>query len=345
MKSSPSAFLIARSLWRRPSPATLAKIGAGLGAVCMLIFFSKIDLKALIALSSRPAAVVCIALVFATLPIAALRWMVLLRALGLGISFGKLYHIIAITNLFNALLVGPLGGDVARAVYVWRIVGHSSASVASSIALDRLFGLFSAFCIAMIYIAFNWFWMKDTPALFALGTSVALGFTGMIAVAGAILITPNLVRPLERRLSGWSRLSSLFGWVNHTVRSMRGNPVALLGVLLLALLSQAVTVLAVLVIGDALGIQTLRPVDYMLAVPVTIVANSLPLTPNGLGIGEASFDQVCRWLVASSQNVPYSSAFFAFRILGIVASFSGLVSLFIYRNADVPEGVGNAASG
>lgn len=345
MKSSPSVFSTARSLLQRPSLATLVKIGAGVAAVCALVFFSKIDLKALIALSSRPAAVVCIALVFATLPIAAVRWMVLLRTLGLGISFGKLYHIIAITNLFNALLVGPLGGDVARVVYVWRIVGHSSASVASSIALDRLFGLFSAFCIAMIYIAFNWFWMKDTPALFALGTSVALGFTGMIAVAGAILIAPNLVQPLERRLSGSSRLSLLFGWVSRTVRSMRGNPHAMLGVLLLALLSQAVTVLAVLVVGDALGIQTLRPADYMLAVPVTVVANSLPLTPNGLGVGEASFDQVCRWLVTSSQNVPYSSAFFAFRILGIVASLSGMVSLFIYRRADAPESVGNAASG
>ena len=344
MKSSPSAFLTARSLLRGPIPATLAKIGAGVGAVCALIFFSKIDLKALVALSSRPAAAVCVALVFATLPIAALRWMVLLRTLGFEISFRKLYHIIAITNLFNALLVGPVGGDVARAVYVWRIIGHSSASVASSIALDRLFGLFSAFCIAMIYVAFNWSWMKDDPALFALGTSVALGFTGMIAAAGAILITPNLVQPLETRLSGWSRLSSLFGWVTRTVRSMSGNPLALLSVLLLALLSQAATVLAVLVIGDALGIQTLRSVDYMLAVPVTIVANSLPLTPNGLGIGEASFDQICRWLVPLSQNVPYSSAFFAFRILGIVASLSGLVSLFIYRNSEVSGTLRKVAS-
>ena len=125
---------------------------------------------------------------------------------------------------------------------------------------------------------------------------------------------------------------------------MCGIPLALLNVFLLALLSQAMTVLGVLVIADALGIHTLRSVDYMLAVPVTIVANSLPLTPNGLGIGEAAFDQICRWLVPSSQNVAYSNAFFAFRILGIVASLSGLVSLFIYRNADVSAVARDAAS-
>jgi uncharacterized protein (TIRG00374 family) len=344
MKSSPSAFLAARSLLRRRSLATLVKIGAGVGAICALIFFSKIDLKSLVALSRQPAAVVCIALVFATLPLAALRWMVLLRTLGFEISFRKLYHVIAITNLFNALLVGPLGGDVARTIYVWRIIGHSSGSVASSIVVDRLFGLFSAFCIALLYMVFNWSWMKDEPVLFALGTSVLLGFVGMIAVAGGILITPNFIQPLERRLLEWPRLASLLGWASRTVRSMSRSPLALLNVFLLALLSQAMTVLSVLVIGDALGIQTLRPVDYMLAVPVTIVANSLPLTPNGLGIGEAAFDQICRWLVPSSQNVAYSNAFFAFRILGIVASLSGLVSLFKYRNADLSEVARKAAS-
>src|SRR6202048_1588578 len=176
MKSSPAAHLTARSLLRRRNLAAFAKVVLGVAALCTLVFFSKIDLKALGELFKQPAAVVSVALLFATLPLGALRWMVLLRTLGFEISFRKLYHVIAITNLFNALLIGPLGGDVARVVYVWRIVGHSSASLASSIGADLLFGLFSAFCFALIYTAFNWSWMKDDAALFALGTSVALVF-------------------------------------------------------------------------------------------------------------------------------------------------------------------------
>jgi uncharacterized membrane protein YbhN (UPF0104 family) len=344
MKSSPAFPSTARSLLRRRNLAAFAKVVAGVAAICTLILFSRIDVKALGGLFKQPAAVVSAALLFATLPLGALRWMVLLRTLGFEISFRKLYHVIAITNLFNALLIGPLGGDAARVVYVWRIVGHSSASLASSIVADRLFGLFSAFCFALIYTAFNWSWMQDDAALFALGISVALGFFGMIALAGAILLTPNFIQPLERRLAGSPRLASLFGWVNRTVRSVRAWPLALLSVLLLALLTQAVTVLSVLVIGDALGIQALRSVDYMLAVPVTLVANSLPLTPNGLGVGEAAFDQICRWLAPSAQNVSFSNIFFAFRILTTIASLSGLVSFIIYRNADVSEVARETAS-
>jgi uncharacterized protein (TIRG00374 family) len=339
MKSSLSAFLTLRPLLRR-SLVTFAKIGAGVAVLWTLILFSKIDPKALVALSSQPAAVVCIVLVFATIPLASLRWMVLLHALGFEISFRKIYHVIAITNFFNAFLLGPLGGDVARAVYVWRIIGHSSVSVASSIVLDRLFGLFAALCFAMIYTVFNWSWMKEDAALFTLGISVALGFFGIIAVAGVLLTAPNLFELIEGRLKGWPRAVSMLGRANRTVRSACRRPTALLSVFLLALLSQAATILAVLVIGDALGIQTLRWVDYVLAVPVTLLANSLPLTPNGLGVGEAAFDQICSWLVPSSQNVAYSNAFFAFRILGVVASFSGLVSLFILRKADFAEVAG-----
>jgi uncharacterized membrane protein YbhN (UPF0104 family) len=118
---------------------------------------------------------------------------------------------------------------------------------------------------------------------------------------------------------------------------MLRNPMALLGALTLALLSQAITVTAVMVVGIALGADTLRPADYMLAVPVTLLANTLPITPNGLGIGEAAFDQICRWLATSPQHVPYSNIFFAFRLLGLVASLSGLVSLFLYRNSATRE--------
>jgi glycosyltransferase 2 family protein len=328
------------SLFRNQKLLGLLRVGAGLAALGVLVFFSKIDLKALTALATGPAAIACIVLVFSTLPIAALRWAILLRILGFDIALKKLYHVTAITNFFNAFFVGTLGGDLTRAVYVWRIVGHSSASVASSIVVDRLLGLFAAFFIALVYVTFNWSSMKDIPALFTLSVSVVLGFFGMIAAAGAILIAPALLRQAGNRLSHWPRIASLLGWAHRTVQSMLRSPMALLSTLALALLSQAITVGAVMVVGIALGATTLSPADYMLSVPVTLVANTLPVTPNGLGIGEAAFDQVCRWLSTSPQHVPYSNIFFAFRLLGLVASLSGLVSLFMYRTLAThePEG-------
>jgi glycosyltransferase 2 family protein len=67
-------------------------------------------------------------------------------------------------------------------------------------------------------------------------------------------------------------------------------------------------------------------------VPLTLVANALPLTPNGIGIGEAAFDQICRWLEPVPSGAAYSSIFFAYRTISMLASLPGLVSFVIYRN-------------
>jgi uncharacterized membrane protein YbhN (UPF0104 family) len=71
----------------------------------------------------------------------------------------------------------------------------------------------------------------------------------------------------------------------------------------------------------------------MFAVPLTLVANALPLTPSGLGVGEAAFDQICRWLEPTPSGAAYSSIFFAFRLVSTLTCIPGLISLAIYRNA------------
>jgi hypothetical protein len=140
------------------------RVGAGVVAIGALFYFSRIDLKALAILTNGPAAIACIVLVFATVPLAALRWAILLRMLGFDIAFRKLYHVTAISSFLNAFFIGPVGGDLTRTIYVWRIVGRSGASIASSTVVDRLIGLLAAFCVALLYVIFNWSRMSSHPA-------------------------------------------------------------------------------------------------------------------------------------------------------------------------------------
>jgi uncharacterized membrane protein YbhN (UPF0104 family) len=163
--------------------------------------------------------------------------------------------------------------------------------------------------------------------------SIVLGFSGLLLGAATVLIAPVFIKRCQKHLQRYPRMEKLLGWMHDTVCMIRRRPMQLLYAQALALLSQAITIGAVVVVGESLGADTLGFADYMLAVPVTLVANTLPITPNGLGIGEAAFDQVCRWLVNPARDIAYSNIFFAFRILGLVASLSGLVSLFLYRNS------------
>jgi glycosyltransferase 2 family protein len=71
----------------------------------------------------------------------------------------------------------------------------------------------------------------------------------------------------------------------------------------------------------------------MFAVPLTSMVNALPLTPRGIGVGEAAFDQICPWLEPTLSGAAYSSIFFAFRVVSSLTCIPGLISLAVYRNA------------
>ncbi len=111
------------------------------------------------------------------------------------------------------------------------------------------------------------------------------------------------------------------------------SPLSLLAAFALALMTQILTVLAVLVLARAIKIGVLSAADYMFAVPLTLIVNALPLTPSGIGVGEAAFDQICRWLEPTPSGAAYSSIFFAFRVVSTLTCIPGLISLAIYRNS------------
>ena len=81
----------------------------------------------------------------------------------------------------------------------------------------------------------------------------------------------------------------------------------------------------------ALKIGTLGAADMVLVTPLTLAVNALPLTPNGIGIGEAAFDQICHWLEPVPTSAAYSSIFFAYRIISTLTCLPGVVSLALYR--------------
>src|SRR5262249_42320806 len=126
-----------RRLW-----TNLAKMALGVTLLAALVFWGKIDLNVLLELTAAPWAVVtCLALLFLALPVAALRWGIFLRALGVSIPFFNLLHFVAIGLLTNVLLLGSAGGDAVRGIYAWRALGRSGGRGAVSSIADRMFRL------------------------------------------------------------------------------------------------------------------------------------------------------------------------------------------------------------
>jgi glycosyltransferase 2 family protein len=216
-------------------------------------------------------------------------------------------------------------------LYAWRRVGHGSGRIAISIVADRLLGLFALLFILVLLTLWNWPTIRQVPALAALATSVFVGFGAAIFGAGTILAAPGLAYRLRRRLARWPRLAKLVGQIYDVIIMGRRNPARLAAAVALALIVQVCTVMAVVLIAQVMKIGVLAPIDIAFATPLTLIANTLPLTPNGLGVGEVAFEQICRWLEPTPAGAAYSSIFFAFRAVGALVSLSGIVSFGIYR--------------
>jgi glycosyltransferase 2 family protein len=312
----------------------LAKTVLGLTLLVSLVFWGKIDLHVLLELTVTPLAVVtCLALLFLAIPVAALRWGILLRALGVAIPFVNLFHFVAIGLLMNVLLLGTAGGDAIRGIYAWRALGRDGTRVTVSVLADRLSILLAVLVTSLAFSLLYWHRMQQVPVLAALGTSIIVVAAICIIGAGVLFAAPNLIRSLEVMLLRWPFVGNLLAQMVQIILMLRASPLSLLAAFALALVTQMLTVFAVLALAEAIKIGVLSAVDYMFAVPLTLIANALPLTPSGIGVGEAAFDQICRWLEPTPSGAAYSSIFFAFRVVSTLTCIPGLISLAIYRNA------------
>lgn len=312
----------------------LARTTLGFALLVALVYWGQIDLKALLELSATPSSVMtCLGLLFVTMLVGAFRWSILLRALRVSVPFVNLLHFVAIGILTNVLLLGSAGGDVIRGIYAWRAVGRSGGRIAVSVLADRLFTLLAVLFTSLAFSLLYWHRMQQVPALAALGASVIAAAIACVIGTCALVAAPGLTRPLETWLLRWPTATSVLLQVREVILMMRTRPLSLLAAFALALVTQILTVFAVVVLAQATKIGMLTVADYMFAVPLTLIVNALPLTPSGIGVGEAAFDQICRWLELTPSGAAYSSIFFAFRVISTLTCIPGLISLAIYRNS------------
>jgi uncharacterized membrane protein YbhN (UPF0104 family) len=342
MESNPPA----EARQSKPSPHlrhvfAFARVATSILLLAALLYWESIDLHALSAIRNEPLMVVAAGvLIVSTLPIGALRWATMLRALDVALPLVSVFHIQCIAMFFSQLLFGPTSGDAIRGVYAWRMLRRGGGRIAISILVDRAFGLLALIILASLLTALRWNRVQEVPQLMLLAlwltASLAVGLAGGIVLFAAPELLSWLRFPFRHYPSAWR----ILGQVQDMFMAFRRRPAALAGVIGLSLLGQCMTLLAFVVIARSIHIGSLTSLDYMAAAPLALVANTLPFTPGGLGVGEAAFDQLCRWIEPVSSATPYATIFFAFRAVSTLTLLLGLVSFVIHRSD--PGRVGEA---
>ncbi len=208
------------------------------------------------------------------------RWWWLLRVNGVHLTPLQALRYTWIGVFFNNVVPGQTGGDVVKALYIMRRAGEAGrvASIVS-VLVDRLLGLASLALLGAVVVLF---YIEDFPKV-AIGiwaVLLAVGLGGVVAFSRRIR---KLVRldTLLRKLP----LSGLLQKVDQAIFFYRGHKGGMGGWLLAGVANHCVSVLSVMLVGDALGVG-MPVVEYFVLIPIINIVSAVPLGPNGWGVGE-----------------------------------------------------------
>lgn len=267
----------------------IARLGIGLALLAYLVESGAIGFRPLARLvTAWPFAVAAGVLFLCDLTVMALRLSLLFRPHALRLSPGSAFRLTLVGQFFTAFLPGGAGGDVVKLYYATRENRGRRTEIVTILLFDRAVGMFSLLLLSLLIAPFFLSLIRSSSVLSGLLLATAL-LTLAVFVGGLIAISGFAVRhPLILRLLAWLPGGSHLRRMMDTLRSYRHSLGTLTGAVGLGLAGNVAALVSTMLVGLAMlpGGGAWR---MSFLIPLGDVANSLPLTPGGLGVGEAAF--------------------------------------------------------
>ncbi len=305
------------------------KLAIGVVGLIILQRLGLIDLQVLLGAVHQPGRLaVAFLFLLATVPLAALRWSILLHALKFRATFGWSLQVTFVSLFFHTFLPGAYGGDLVRLAIAYRAAGSGINRLAFSILVDRISGLVALLVLGLAVL-------PVIPMVYAgrFGWIVAAVLAGgLAAVSIALLAGDKLVRLLSQLPKPVGpKLALVFDELLGALKAYASKPAAVGYSVVLSLVQYVFVLGALMVLGDAMGFEGLSAAGYVIAGTWSLVANALPITPGGLGIGEATFGKIAMELATPPASLGFASIFLAMRVLSIAISVVGVLPFSLRR--------------
>lgn len=274
----------ARSAWR----VALGLVRLALAALLVLWALTRPGAaEALRALLARPAVLAllpCFGLAGAALEAARLACLV--RAQGTPLSWRAGLRVVACGSFVNHALSGAAAGDLARLLALTRGQPGARVELATALLVDRVVAL-GSLCALVLGTALA---EHELLRRSELARGVALALAAAVAVL-ALALGLALSRRVHARLA--PPAGAAHGWrgalarASRALLAYRGRAGALLVALALSLAGHALLFGLILLEGALVAPDA--PARAVLALTLlALVVNALPVTPGGLGVGEAA---------------------------------------------------------
>ncbi len=313
---------------------SILRMALGLGVLVYLGRSGILDGSALAGLLQQwPIALASLACMGAATCVVSWRLCLLLHPHTLRLDFLTSLKLALIGLFFNTCLPGATGGDLVRVYYTTKDNPGRRIEIVTLLVLDRITGMLGLLILPLLLMPFFVPVLASQPILQALVWAPALGLVAILS---------GLAVAMSERVGR----SKVVGWLSHkvpqgqylervlaTLRAVRTHSRSLGIAISLSLVTHMLLTLGTLLVVQATSPDGVKGLMALL-IPFGFVANALPLTPGGLGVGEAAFDQLFQLGGFTGGAV----ALLGWRVMMFVLGLPGLgFYLFAKQQAVAPQ--------
>ncbi|MBF0357511.1 MAG: flippase-like domain-containing protein [Magnetococcales bacterium] len=211
----------------------------------------------------------------------ALRWASVMKMHQITIPLRDVLRIFWIGQFFFMTTLGMAGGEAARTYYISRYSGGRTVAAISTAFIDRLLGLYTFTILGSIaFLTLSW----QTPQ------PLGVQQMGWVALLLFFAISSFFVLLYQPKLRYWvinylpelwqQRIGGFFSQGEQSIKQLSK-------LLFISIATNITMIVAFKLSSDILHAQ-LGWLAIFLITPLVIIANSLPVSFGGLGVGEAA---------------------------------------------------------
>lgn len=258
--------------------------------ILLSVLFSQIDVGRLWAIARR-ASIVWLGVAFIIYSISVVastwRWHLLLDAQRVAVRRRSLLGSFMVANFFNNFLPSNIGGDVIRISDTAK-PAQSKTRAAAVVLMDRGLGLMALVLVAAVGASAAG--AIHPAALPIWPVWLWVGFLAAAAASAPAVFAPEgfgrVLQPLTVLHPEW--VGNRIQKVTDVLARFRAQPSALAACFAWAIFVQATMVVFYFAVAYALHL-TVSISDLAVIVPISFVAQMLPVSVNGFGVREATF--------------------------------------------------------
>ncbi len=265
---------------KTPKQRLFALLKLAVSIVLLYLLLRSMDTALVAAILGRlpiaAIAVACALLVLQTL-VLAVRWWLVLAAIGVPLKYGKIMPLTYMGVFFNQVLPTSFGGDAARMWQAYR-TGVPTEAAVGSVLLERISGV-----IGLVVLT--------TLGVWYMGARIdnEVIRLGLLAMLPLTVLGASVLASLDRMPDRWRQLPLLKDLARLAVDSRRVlfAPATAIPLLLLSILSHALTAIAVYTFAEGLQLD-LSVWDCLALFPAVILVTLIPISFAGWGLREGA---------------------------------------------------------